>query len=208
MLNSVSSKLQICFLFLTGVSLEFLFELSGHPYFIAMMVFAISWLWEDAAVISGALLAVEQKLSIPLAVSVVFLGITTGDLALYYLGRLAHRWRGLRGWLMLKPQCRYMSKRFHKKTLFNILMIRFIPGLRTVGFTLCGLWKVSFMRFFLAMAVAGAIWVTLVFSGVYQLGSAAFFEDSHWKWSLMSIALFLLVFNNAWSYYRNKANGG
>ena len=184
--------------------MDSLIQISSNPLLLSLLLIAVSWIWEDAAVIAGALLAVDENMSILLALSAVFIGITTGDLALYYLGRYAHRWRGLRGWIMLKPQSRYMSRRFHNKTLFNILMVRFIPGLRTLGFMLCGMWKISASRFIYAMTFAGVIWVGFVFTSVYKLGSAELFENSHWKWSLMLIALFMLVFNNLWSYYRSN----
>ena len=184
--------------------MDSIFELSVHPVFLAVLVIAVSWLWEDAAVITGALLAVDAKMSVPLALFAVFVGIMTGDLALYYLGRFAHRWRRLRGWILLKPQGRYLSRRFRNNTLTNILYVRFVPGLRTLGFTLCGLWRVPFYRFAYSMAFAGIIWIAIIFIGVYYLGSAEFLEHSHWKWSLMSIALFLLIFNNVWSYYSMK----
>ena len=177
----------------------------SHPLLLALAVIAVSWIWEDAAVISGALLAVEHKLSVPLALTAVFVGIVSGDMALYYLGRLANRWRGLRAWIITKPQGRAMSRKFKQKTLTNILLIRFVPGLRTLGFTLCGLWKVSLMRFSFAMGFAGVIWIAVIFSGVYKLGSADFFENSHWKWSLMLLALVLLVVNNLWAFWRNRS---
>ncbi len=171
---------------------------------LAALIIAVSWAWEDAAVIAGALLAVDQKLGVPLALTAIFIGIMSGDLALFYLGRFAKRWRSLRGWIMLKPQFRHMSKNFRDKTLFNILVIRFIPGLRTLGFTLCGMWNVSLARFLFAMCLAGVVWIGLIFTGVYKLGSAEFIQNSHWKWSLMAIAVLLLVFNNFWSYFQYK----
>ena len=184
--------------------METLLQFSTHPIALAALIIAVSWAWEDAAVIAGALLAVDQKLGVPLALTSVFIGIMSGDIALYYLGRFAQKWRGLRGWIMLKPQFRHMSKSFRHKTLFNILLIRFVPGLRTLGFTLCGMWNVSIVRFLIAMTFAGVVWIGLIFTGVYKLGSADFIENSHWKWSLMFIAVFMLAFNNVWSYYQYK----
>lgn len=178
-------------------------ELSGIG--LAITIIAVAWLWEDAAVISGALLAADQSLSVPLALVAIFLGIFTGDLALYCLGRFANRSRRLRAKLLLNTKFRALRKIFKRKTLVNILIIRFIPGLRTLGFTLCGLWKIPLGKFTAAMTLAGVIWIGLIFSGVYWLGASSFLAKGHWKWSLMSIALAMLLFNNLYFQYRINA---
>lgn len=177
---------------------------STHPLFLVGAIIVIAWIWEDASLVSGALLAADQKLNVPLAVTAIFVGICSGDLALYYLGRLAHRWRRLRGWMLTNPSSRSLSRRFRRSTMTNILLIRFVPGLRTLGFTMCGLWRISLYRFIFAMIMAGVIWIATIFTLVYQLGSSEWLENSHWKWSLMGIALVLLLFNNFWVHRRAR----
>ena len=159
-------------------------------------IIVLAWIWEDAAVISGALIASDDLLQVPAALIAVFIGICSGDFALYGLGRLAHRWRKVRAWILLNPHSRRVSRKFRQKTITNIFIIRFIPGLRTVGFTLCGLWRISIQRFLIAMTVAGVVWIGLIFTLVYHLGESEFFSNTQWKWGLMLIALFLLIFNN------------
>lgn len=178
---------------------EFLLSVSSNPWMLAASLILISWIWEDASVISGALLAADQLISIPISVVAVFVGICSGDLGLFYLGRLALRWRKLRSWIITNPQSRRLSRKFKKKTLSNIFIIRFIPGLRTLGFSLCGMWRVPMLRFFLAMSAAGVAWIAIIFTLVYQVGSSDFLSDSPWKWSLMFIAGFLLLGNNLWA---------
>lgn len=165
-------------------------------------IIVIAWIWEDAALISAALLAVDHRLGIPAAVFAVFLGICSGDLGLYYLGRYAHRWRRLRAWILTNPSSRQLGRRFRRSTITNIMLIRFVPGLRTLGFTLCGLWGIALHRFLIAMILAGVFWIALVFTLVYQLGASEWLEQSYWKWSLMLLALCLLVFNNYWVHRR------
>lgn len=169
-----------------------------HPLILSLGLIVISWIWEDAAVISGALLAAESTLSVPLAIAAVFIGIGSGDLALYYLGGLGNRWRRVRAWILLNPQSRYLGRRFRQQTFSNILIIRFIPGLRTLGFTLCGLWRVPVKRFTLAMLAAGACWISIIFTGIYTLGTTEWLANSAWKWSLLALAGALLVINNLW----------
>ncbi len=179
-------------------------EYSTNPLVLAIIVAAVAWLWEDASLVSGALLAAQGQLSVPVAVIAVFVGICSGDLALYGLGRLAHRWRGLRGWILTNPSSRMLSRRFRRRTMSNILLIRFVPGLRTMGFTLCGLWRVPLHRFLVAMMLAGVAWIAVIFTIVYRLGSSDWLENSPWKWALMGIALLLLILNNLWAHRRAK----
>ncbi|WNO10107.1 DedA family protein [Teredinibacter sp. KSP-S5-2] len=176
--------------------IEFLQQYASSPVLLAMALIVVSWIWEDASVVSGALFAADELISVPVAAFSVFVGIASGDLALYYLGRLAQRWRGLRFRLLKNPYCRVLNRRFRARLLSNIFIIRFIPGLRTLGFTLCGLWRVPQIQFITAMGVAGILWVAIVFSGVYSLGVSRLFVDSSWKYSLLAVALLLLLVNN------------
>ncbi len=171
--------------------------LAGIPWYgLFLAVIIISWVWEDAAVILAALLAMDGHLSLFLALGASFTGIATGDLALYGLGRLARRWRVFRAWLLKSKKGRLLRRRFRRRTLSNIFIIRFVPGLRTLGFTLCGLWRVPSTRFLLAMLSAGIVWIATVFVVINLFGLSEAVRESQWKWSLFGIAFLLLVLNN------------
>ncbi len=174
----------------------YLEQFAANPWALVVGLILMAWVWEDASVICAALFAADGYITIPLAVLGAFIGICSGDLGLYYLGRLATRIRIIRAWILLNPRSRELRRRFRQKTFSNILFIRFIPGLRTVGFTLCGLWHISLRRFLLAMVSAGAIWIAIVFSLVFQLGSSVWLKGSPWKWALVGFALVLLISNN------------
>lgn len=182
-----------------------LLEYSSHPLFIAFGLILMSWVWEDASLVTGAILAADDQISVAIAVVAVFVGISSGDFALYAVGRCAHRWRKLRGWILTNPKSRTLSRRFRRRTFTNILIIRFIPGLRTLGFSLCGLWRVPYARFLLAMIVSGLLWIGIVFTLVYRLGTSDWFDDSLWRWSLIGVALLLLIANNVLSWRNSKS---
>lgn len=175
---------------------EILPLLSNNPLLAALAVILVSWVWEDAAVVSSALLAADMVIPVPLAVVAVFVGICSGDMGLYYLGRLAVRWRPLRSRILLDPRSRELRRRFRRRVLSNIMVIRFLPGLRTLGFTLCGLWRVSATRFFIAMTLAGTAWIAVIFTLVYLLGTSEWLVSGPWKWSLILVAGALLLINN------------
>ncbi len=55
-------------------------------------VVLLSYLLEDLAIVTAATLAVEQVIPTPLALLAIFTGIATGDIGLYWLGKLAQRY--------------------------------------------------------------------------------------------------------------------
>lgn len=169
---------------------------TGNPLFLVCGLILVSWLWEDAAVIAAALFALDGQLPVVLAATASLIGITTGDMGLYLLGRAGHRWPKLTRRFTQNHRANAVQQRFQHRTLSNIFLIRFVPGLRTLGFTLCGLWKVPAQRFAVAMLVAGVVWVAFIFLVVNAFGLADFLKTSPWKWSLMAIALVLLLANN------------
>lgn len=182
---------------------DFFNQFLNSPIALFWAVVAFAWLWEDGALIGAALLAANGDMSVPLAVASVFVGICSGDTGLYYLGVAARRWRGLRAKLYKNKNFRKVRKAFKEKTLSNILLIRFVPGLRTVGFTMCGLWRIPFGRFAFAMGAAAIIWIALLFTLIYQVGASEWFVDSQWKWALGGVALCILIFNNV-SFLKDK----
>lgn len=183
---------------------ELIHEYASNSVLLFIFLVVIAWVWEDASVISAALVAAENYMSIPLAVIAAFIGICSGDMVLFYLGRLGLRIRRIRGWMLLNPKSRALRRRFRAHTLSNILLIRFVPGLRTLGFTLCGLWLIPVKRFVIAMSIAGIIWIAAVFTLIYQLGSSSWLDSSPWKWALILVAVILLLVNNFANFKRSR----
>ena len=164
-----------------------------------LSVVAFAWLWEDGALFSAALLAADGQLSVMQAFVAIFVGIVSGDFALYMCGRLAIRCSWLRLRLLSNRRVRSVAYRLRRRLWLNLLLIRFVPGLRTLGFTLCGYWRVLWWEFLLIISAAGLVWIALVFSAVYSLGSSEAFEEGHLKWWLMGGALMIfLITNTPW----------
>ena len=166
------------------------------PIALALAVFFFSWLWEDGALIGSALLAADNQLPVAGALIAIYAGICSGDSALYGLGWAGRRWRGVRFWLLKKPGVRRYALSFKTKIWSNVFILRFVPGLRTLGFLSCGYWKIQPVYFLAAMALSGLIWVVIVFSVVYFLGASELLTDSPWKWSLFIIAVLFFFANN------------
>lgn len=165
-------------------------EMSGNLGTLGLFVSIIllSYLLEDLAIITAALLAADHSISPALALLAIFIGIATGDIGLYGLGMLAARWRGLRYRLLKNRGMRIVRARLKHRPIWNIALIRFIPGLRTIGFTLSGLFRINFYQFMGAVLLATSVWTALIFFSIYQLGSIAWLSDSQWKWVIAPCA--------------------
>ena len=176
--------------------IDYLLQISTQPAWIFLAIVLSSYVLEDLAIIGAALLAVDQLISFPLAATAIMLGIVSGDLGLYIIGYLANKHPGLRQKIESKGRFEQYSNILSNNILKNILLIRFIPGLRFVCYTSFGLLRINLSRFTLGVTIASALWVSIVFGFIYLLGSNAWLENSHWKWALVPLAMLTLYLFN------------
>ncbi|HHI5411301.1 TPA: DedA family protein [Vibrio metoecus] len=166
---------------------------SDSPIWLFIGIVLLSYLLEDVAIVTAAGLASQHITSLPLALMAVFVGIATGDVALYYLGRYCRYFRTVRYRLLTNPYFQLVRRRLLQRPFINLFVIRFIPGLRTVGFTLSGYVAMPLRLFLTAVLVATALWTVLVFFTVYQLGSQAWFQASEYRWWWLCLLVVLLL---------------
>ncbi|EGR2448442.1 DedA family protein [Vibrio cholerae] len=163
-------------------------------------IVVLSYLLEDVAIVMAAGLASQQLTPMPFALLAIFIGIATGDIALYYLGRYSRYFRAMRYRLLTNPYFRQVRRRLLARPFINLFTIRFIPGLRTVGYTLSGYVALPLRLFTAAVLMATALWTVVVFFVIYQLGSQAWFQASEYRWWwLCLLVVLLLVFNRVFS---------
>ena len=161
-----------------------------------MAIIISSYILEDLAIISAAILAADQMISVPVAATAIMLGIISGDIGLYGIGYFSRSNTWLKKRLPAEAgQNRYLSL-FNHQLLKNILLIRFIPGLRFICYTSCGLFRVHFRHYLVGVSLATSLWVLCVFSTIYLLGSSAWAEHSQLKWLIAPIALLMLYLVN------------
>ena len=176
--------------------LEQLVALSDNPLWIALAIILVSYLLEDLAIVGAAVLAADGAVSPELALASVFVGIASGDLGLYGLGAVARRSRGLRYRLLGHKQMRRVRALLLDKPFQNVFFVRFLPGLRFLGYTLSGFYRLGLPVFMAAVMLATGLWTVLVFVLVYQLGVGAESIHASLKWWLVPIVLGGLLFGN------------
>ena len=171
--------------------LNIFIESTQNPLVLMLIIIFTSYILEDAAIVGAALLVADSSLSYTSGLIAIFLGIFSGDLILYYIGALSHKFP----WAQRKLESKKgqsLKLKLHQKAFLSIFIIRFIPGLRSIGYLACGALKVKLTTFLLSIAFASIIWCGLIYSGIYWLGDALWLADSPWRWLLAPILLVIL----------------
>lgn len=170
-------------------------------------IFLLSFVSEDSATLTGALLAALGKLSWPLAFASCFLGIWIGDLGLYGLARLCGR--PVVNSLFLRGESTRLdvSERwFARHGLYALVACRFIPGTRLPTFLAAGLLRMPPARFALVTGILAAGWVALIFAAFgwvgVRPGAAVNASDAL---RLGIVVILVLAFVLARSHWRSAA---
>ncbi|WP_392386699.1 DedA family protein [Marinomonas primoryensis] len=171
---------------------------SGSASFalLSVGIVLLSYLLEDLAIATAAILSAQGSLPPSLALLAIFIGIVTGDLGLYILGSYTRKIRWLRYRALTNVSYKRVKRNLQQRAFLNLFIIRFIPGLRTIGFTLSGFLPVPLPLFLSAVLLASSIWTLLVFTLIYLLGSNVLMLLSEFKWGLIPVAFALLFFIN------------
>lgn len=159
-------------------------------------IILLSYLLEDLAIITAASLSAQDVITPTMGLLAAFIGIASGDLGLYFLGRLSTRFRLLRYKTLTNTHLRYIRKKLQSNPMLNLFIIRFIPGLRTVGFTLSGVFHIRISTFFISVMSATAVWTAIVFPSVFFFGSSSWVKTSEHQWLLIPIMTLVLFATN------------
>ncbi|MCW8335217.1 DedA family protein [Vibrio paucivorans] len=182
---------------MSGAELQEWITHGGHSLtWLFVGVILLSYLLEDLAIVTAAGLAAQEVMPASWALLAIFVGIATGDLGLYYLGRGARTIRVLRYRSLTNKYFKQVRSLLHRKPFINLFIIRFIPGMRTVGFTLSGFFSIPLSLFLLAVVSATSIWTAVVFGAVYQLGSVDWLQSRGYQWLTIPVAFGVLFAAN------------
>ncbi|OOF27492.1 hypothetical protein BZJ19_01575 [Salinivibrio proteolyticus] len=166
------------------------------PLGVFFLIIATSYLLEDAAIALAAYIAVQSLLPWPSALLAIFIGIASGDMALYLLGLYARRYRGLRARLLTQKGVRKARHALRRQLFLNLFLIRFIPGLRTVAYSLSGFLSISLVTFALAVGVATACWTGLIFWGAFEIEHNPWLAERQLTgWAFLSAVVGLILVN-------------
>lgn len=147
----------------------------------------------ETAVITGAILATQGRLLLPLVLLAAFAGAVLGDQAGYWLGRgvLQHGLRRLTSSGKGSTQIAWARDQLHRRGPVIIVAGRFIPGGRTATNVASGSVEMPWRRFTPADLLAAGLW-SAVETGIGVAGGAAF-RDSTVKPLLVSLVFGALL---------------
>ena len=129
---------------------------------------------EEMAIIAAAVLSHEGLARWWLALPVCLVGVLSGDLVLYWVGR--HWGEDVLNWrvvgLVLTPKrAQWLQAAYRQHALKTIVTARHVMGLRAAAFLTAGMARVPFWKFVVADAGTAALGVPFLF------GLAYFFTD-------------------------------
>lgn len=167
--------------------------LGQDPWLIGIMLVIATFILEDAATVTGALLAADGVISPWGALAALYAGIVLGDFGLYGLGWAGARVGFVRRFLERKKVAKagdWMGKRL----VWTVIAARFVPGMRLPTYTACGLFGLSFARFAIAVVGIVGVWTAAAFWAVYVFGEVVIDQAGPWKWPLAALVLVLFIF--------------
>ena len=174
----------------------FLADKEASTMLLFLGIVLLSYLLEDLAIVTAGTLAAQGTLSPMVGLLAIFVGIATGDLGLYALGRYGRKVRYLRYKALTNRHFKMIRARLHKGAFLNLFIIRFVPGLRSVGFTMSGFFSIPLPLFLCAVLSATALWTVAIFLVIYYLGSQAWLQAAEYQWLIIPIAIGILFMVN------------
>lgn len=175
-----------------------------------VVIFFMTFIHEDAAILAAAFSTVEHQLPIWMAFVSVYLGIVTGDLLIYGLGHLAQRNKWLRS-KIIGPKVERLKLWLETHLIRVLILCRVTPGLLFPTFVACGWFRIPIMRFAKVSILAGAIYSSVVLTIVIIFGDLVLNSLGYWAWGLLGLVLVAFAVRNSfksrWSKTTEKAMG-
>lgn len=166
-------------------------ETAGNPWLQSALLFAGTFVLEEAALLTGGLLAAAGELPAAYALGALLAGMVVSDWCLYGVGHLAGRIGWLRGRLgqrTLERGRRYLDGNL----AVALVAARLVPWLLFPIFVSCGFVGIGFKRFLAINLVIATIYTTGLFVAVMLLGQVVFDYLDTWGWLLFG-AIILTV---------------
>jgi membrane protein DedA with SNARE-associated domain len=177
----------------------------AQALFASTAIVLLSFVSEDAATISSALLLFGGPITWPLGFAACFVGIWLGDLGLYSLARcfgkpiLKSRWIARFADAGAIERC---QTRFNDHSTLTLLASRFVPGTRLPTYLAAGLFSMPATRFALVTAIGALLWIAGVFAIAKVLGSHALIWFSIFQGKIAAIVFTSVVLATALFVFR------
>lgn len=164
------------------------FEIVRIWVLLSAALFFSTLLHEDAAILAGGYLVVENHLPAALAGGSLLGGVILGDCAIFGLGRLARRSHRVRGWFPALESGQadgWLSRRLY----WVVAGCRLTPTMLFPTFAAIGFSQVPFRRFVGAVLLSAGLYVPVLFVSVVYFGDVLVERLKIWGWPVMALAV-------------------
>ena len=178
---------------MTDTVLGWIEALTQDPLIIWTILFAVTFVLEDAAIIAGGLSAAHGWIDSWVTVPVLYFGIVFSDFALYGTGWLAQR----NAWVRHKLEHKNVTdaaKWVGRRMIMAIIVARCLPTMRLPTYAACGMFGLSFTKFALTVVPVVGVWTVFLFFAVKLFGAEVLDGAGPWKWPLIALLVVLFVF--------------
>lgn len=156
-----------------------------------------TWVTEDLSSITAGLLVANGSIPYFSALLACFLGIFSGDLILYGIGRFWGRKLIERPFFqkwISKEHLEQSEQWFQRKGALIIFTTRFIPGTRLPTYFTAGLARLPFFRFIVLFTLAISIWVPFLVTLSMFFGQQVMYSfNAYSKYALPTVIIAILL---------------
>jgi len=159
-------------------------------------IFFLTFVHEDAAIVAAGFAKVERGLPLVYAFLPVYLGIVSGDLFIYSLGRLAQTNKWLRS-KIIGNKVEKLGAWIEKNLVRILVMCRITPGLLFPTFVACGWFRIPFWRFATVSIVAGAVYSSIMLTIMILFGDLVLYKLGYRAWGLIVAVVVIYAIRNS-----------
>lgn len=160
-----------------------------------LIIFFMTFLHEDAAILAAAFSTVEHSLPTWMAYISVYLGIVTGDILIFGLGHFAQKNRWLRS-KVIGPKIEKTRIWLQTNLVKVLVLCRITPGLLFPTFVACGWFRIPFKRFAFVSILAGAVYSSILLTIVILFGDLVLDHLGYWGWGALALLIIILAIKN------------
>ena len=166
---------------------------SHNPWLVAITIISATLIHEDLATIAAGIVVADGMVGAEVALPALYVGILTGDLALYSVGHLIalHRFSNR---LLNRKRLAAFKASLHGRLMLGVFVVRFLPGLRLSAYVIFGFFAMPLRRFIASDFLATIIWTTGLFYLSYTFGTLTAQWLGYWRWPAIVLAIGVPIF--------------
>lgn len=171
-------------------TLQHLVDGLSAEWMAALLLFALPFIREDAAIMLGGLMVVEHGLPLGITVPSLYAGIVASDVLLFGLGRVARRSSRLRRFL-LRPRVERVTGWLMGHVGLAMVIARIVPGVIFPVYVGYGLLGVRLRVFAPITMLTAALYLSVLLWLVIRFGESVLSGAGYWAWILALVAVLL-----------------